>query len=70
MDETNNVILFGDLNVNLLEPNNCLPEVFHLMGVQNLVSSPTCDQGETQTLIDLVIMNVPKRIQNVICIRR
>ena len=68
MDETNNVILFGDLNVNLLEPNNCLSEVFHLTGVQNLVSSPTCDKGETQTLIDLVIMNVPKRIQNVICI--
>ena len=32
MYETNNVILFGDLNVNLLELNNCLSEIFSSHG--------------------------------------
>ena len=68
LNEVKNLILFGDLNVNMLKPNNSLKAVFDILGIRNLVSTPTCNKGNESTLIDLLVTNVPKRIQNVTCI--
>ena len=63
-----NVILFGDLNINMLKAKNCIQDVLDVAGLKNLVNVPTCDKGSNPSLLDLVITNVPKRIQNVTCI--
>ena len=68
MDEARNIILFGDLNVNMLISKNCLEEMFRTIGVKNVVTSATCYKSNIPTLIDLLVTNVPKRIQNVSCI--
>ena len=68
LNEVKNLMLFGDLNVNMLKPNNSLKAVFDILGIRNLVSTPTCNKGNESTLIDLLVTNVPKRIQNVTCI--
>ena len=52
----------------MLKPNNSLKAVFDILGIRNLVSTPTCNKGNESTLIDLLVTNVPKRIQNVTCI--
>ena len=64
----NNILLFGDLNINMMNPNNCLKPVFDVLGVKNLVTLPTCFKSNEHTLIDLLVTNVPKRLQNVTCI--
>ena len=65
MGEARNIILFGDLNVNMLNSKNCLEEMFRTIGVKNVVTSATCYKSNIPTLIDLLVTNVPKRIQNV-----
>ena len=39
-----------------------------MYGSKNVVVYPTCHKGDTGSLIDLVITNVPKRLQNVTCL--
>ena len=63
--EGKNIMCFGDLNINMLKENNYLNNVFDLLGVKNMVKSPTCFKSITATLIDLLITNVPKCLQNV-----
>ena len=58
----------GDLNVNMLQPSNCLKEVLPIYGSKNVVVNPTCHKGDTGSLIVLVITNAPKRIQNIACL--
>ena len=65
--EAKNIILCGDLNINMMKENNCLAPLFGALGVQNLVKDSTCFKGNTPTLLDLLVTNVPKRIQGVTC---
>ena len=67
MGEARNIILSGDLNVNMLNSKNCLEEMFRTIGVKNVVTSAICYKSNIPTLIDLLVTNVPKRIQNVSC---
>jgi len=66
--QENNFIITGDFNVNMMSNKNVLSEILDVHGVKNMVSKPTCFKSEISTLIDLVITNVPKRLQNVSCI--
>ena len=59
----NNILMFGDFNVNMANVSNCLHNTF--CGGKNLVNTPTCFKGDCDTLIDLMVTTVPKRIQNV-----
>ena len=61
--ETRNILMFGDFNVNMANVSNCLHDTF--CGGKNLVNTPTCFKGDCDTLIDLMVTTVPKRIQNV-----
>ena len=63
-----NYIISGDFNVNILTKANVLEDVFDLYGVKNVVLKPTCFKSKNMSIIDLVVTNVPKRLQNTCCI--
>ena len=50
-----------------MKENNCLAPLFGALGVKNLVNDSTCFKGNTPTLLDLLVTNVPKGIQGVTC---
>ena len=58
-----NIIVMGDLNINMNVGNHCISDVFDIHGIKNIVTSPTCFKGSNPTLIDVVLSNVPKRLQ-------
>ena len=60
-----NFMIYGDMNINILESNNCLN---YLYGVKHIVKSPTCFKVKVPTMIDLVIINVSKSLKNICCI--
>ena len=68
VSEQCNVIVWGDMNVNMLK-TNCLQDVIEVQGFKNIVSKPTCYQSTNNaTLIDLVLTNVHNRFKNIYCI--
>ena len=62
-----NVVLCGDINVNMLK-NNSISDIVDVHGMKNIVTKPTCFKSETPTLIDVVFTTVPKRFKHVCCI--
>ena len=63
-----NVIVCGDININMLK-TNCLQDVLEVQGFKNIVPKPTCYKSTNNaTFIDLVLTNVHKRFKNVDCI--
>ena len=61
-------IVMGDLNINMSKESNFLKGVLEVHGVKNIVHKPTCFKSKTApTTLDLVITNMPKRLQNVTC---
>ena len=62
-----NVVLCGDINVNMLK-NNSISDIVDVHGMKNIVTKPTCFKSETPTLIDVVFTTVPKRFKHVSCI--
>jgi len=61
-------IICGDLSVNMLNSNNCIRDVLDVCGATNIVTSPTCYKGDAPTLLDIVITNAHRNLQNTICI--
>ena len=62
-----NVVLCGDINVNMLK-NNSIRDIVDVHGMKNIVTKPTCFKSETPTLIDVVFTTVLKRFKHVCCI--
>ena len=60
-----NVMIVGDLNVNFKNEKHCLTELCDLYGMTNIVREPTCRKGDSATIIDVVLTNVTRRLQNV-----
>ena len=50
-----NVVLCGDINVNMLK-NNSISDIVDVHGMKNIVTKPTCFKSETPTLIDVVFI--------------
>ena len=63
--ETKNLFIFGDFNIDMSCKSNCLNDLFDVLGVKNMVYSPTCFKNRNGTTVDLLVTSVPKRIQNV-----
>ena len=61
-----NFILIGDLNVNMLSPNN-LSDCFDTYGLKNIVKDPTCFKGNP-SLIDLIVTNRSKRFKSTVSV--
>ena len=59
-----NVVLPGDLNINLLDPSadteNHLSDLIDIFDLKNIVEEPTCFKSEKGSLIDIILTNKPR----------
>ena len=60
------IMIVGDLNVNFSNSEHCLKATIDLYGLKNIVRNATCRKGNKSSLLDVVLTNVPTRLQNVI----
>ena len=64
-----NLVITGDLNINVSKKNHSLSNFLDVYGMNNLVKGPTCFKSATNpSTVDLIITNVPKRIKCSQCI--
>ena len=69
MRDCGNLVLMGDLNINVYKQNHTLVAVLEVTGTKHLVKGPTCFKNPAApTTLDLVITNVQKRFNPVECI--
>ena len=65
------IILLGDLNIDMLQPENELDNDFiPVYALSSIISEPTCFKKPEGTLLDLIIVRNPKRFKkpiNVFC---
>lgn len=60
--ESRNILLCGDLNINMLLENNQLSEFCETSGMVNIVKEPTCFKSlNNESLIDVILVTQPKR---------
>ena len=64
--EKSNVIIIGDININMLTNDDDMTEFLDIYGMTNIVKTPTCFKSIVPTLIDVIIVNKPKRFNTVI----
>ena len=59
-----NVVLAGDLNINLLDPSadteNHLSDLIDIFDLKNIVKEPTYFKSEKGSLIDIILTNKPR----------
>ena len=64
LNEYDNLLLAGDLNINTLRPTsdsfNNLPDLNYTFSLTNLVTDSTCFKSNKGSLIDLMLTNKPK----------
>ena len=56
------VFIFGDLNDNLLSPNNKLDQIIKISKLNQIIDKPTRITSHSETLLDVVITNKPDMI--------
>ena len=73
--KTDNIVLLGDLNCNLLRVNECssysnlqtktrnLLHIFDVFNMQNMIKEATCITPSTKTLIDAIATNKPELVR-------
>ena len=66
LDESVNIIILGDLNVNMFKENK-LTECLDINGLKNIIKDATCKKGKP-TLIDLIISNKPRRLASTLSV--
>ena len=57
------IVMLGDININMLQTPNCLSDMFDVYGLTNLVDAPTCFKSTDGTLIDPVVVLNRNRFQ-------
>lgn len=60
-----NIILLGDVNVNLFNLPNCISDCFDSYGFEQIVNSATRITPQSATLLDPIFVNCPELISNV-----
>ena len=74
LNEYDNLLLAGDLNINTLRPtsdsSNHLSDLNGTFSLTNLVIDSTCFKSNTSSLIDLMLNNKPKSFINLIVLLR
>ena len=70
VNKYDNIVLAGDLNINLLDPNTDPNNHFSILrdtfDLTNLVKTPTCYKSLKGTLLDLILTNKPNSFQKTI----
>ena len=57
------VVLFGDLNINLLKPNHELVDLMESYNLKNIIKGATCFKSiNNPSLIDVILTNKPKSL--------
>ena len=65
--ETNNLVVLGDLNINMMASGNSLSNFCDLYDMTNLVKEPTCFKSlNNPSLIDVILATQPKRFHKYI----
>nr|CAI5860011.1 unnamed protein product [Callosobruchus analis] len=64
LSQFNNIIILGDINVNMLLPHNAAVPFFNNYGFTQLVSSPTRITDLTSSLLDPIFVNQPLLIKS------
>lgn len=63
--ESNDIVINGDLNINMLSSGNRLEEICHTHCLTNLVQGPTCFKSlDNASLIDVILVTKPNRFYN------
>lgn len=63
--EGKEIILIGDLNIDMLDTNNDLcNDICDIYGLSNTIKEPTCFKSSKGTLIDPIIVKCPNRFTN------
>ncbi len=62
--ESNDIICFGDFNVNMLVNNPIMDDIWNVYGVQNVIEGPTCFKTSCGTLIDPILVTNKRRISS------
>ena len=59
-----NIVLAGDLNIDLLDPgkdtSNHLFDLLDVFNLKNLVKEPTCFMSDKVSLLDIILTNKPR----------
>lgn len=58
--KSDNIIIVGDLNCNMLDPENDLVSLNETFDLTNMVKQPTCFKSVDGTIIDVSLTNRPK----------
>ena len=66
--EASNQVILGDLNIDMSVPKHCLLDFCDIHGVKNIVNKPTCFKGNNPSTVDVVLSNVHKKLQGIMCI--
>ena len=58
-----NIMVLGDLNLDMKQgaPSNVLHTIMGNYDLSNLITEPTCFKSDHPTLIDVVLVNRPRR---------
>nr|CAI5833661.1 unnamed protein product [Callosobruchus analis] len=64
LSQFNNIIILGDINVNMLLPHNAVVPFFNNYGFTQLVSFPTRITDLTSSLLDPIFVNQPLLIKS------
>ena len=62
LTESSDILLLGDMNINMLLSNNKLNDFCGIYGFKNMVKEPTCFKSITnESLIDVILVSKPQR---------
>jgi len=62
MNESNDIIIMGDFNVNMMIDNVITQQICDVYGLKNVITDPTCYKSKEGTLIDPVLVTNKNRI--------
>ncbi len=56
--ECSNIVVTGDINLDIWKKGSCVQDVLHVNGIKNIVKEATCFKGVSSSSIDVVLSNV------------
>ena len=64
-----NIVLGGELNINLLDPakdtSNHLSDLLDVFNLENLVKESTCFMSDKGSVVDIILTNKPRSFHKI-----
>lgn len=64
LEVSDNIVLLGDLNCNMLKTPNILTDMCDIFDLKNIVREPTCITKNSETLLDVILTSKPRSFIN------